>query len=187
MGCGDGLISQRIAAAGIHIVGIDQSETMLALARRQAADEGISAQAEYVLATLPLSDEMSKAYENSADLIISSSVMEYVDNYEKAIRQFHSILKSDGILLLSLPNQLSIYRVFERVLQKLFPLRDSYLQHQRHQFNPARTKSLLISLGFDVIEEEYFSFPWQRFTEKFLHGYRGRWIATMLLFTMRKA
>ena len=186
MGCGDGSISRQVAARGIRIVGFDQSETMLALAKRRAVEEGIGSHTEYFLASLPLSGELTKAYENSAGLIICSSVMEYVDDYEKVLRQFHSLLKPGGVLLLSLPNRLSVYRIFERTLRRLSTRKGSYLQHQRHQFDPDRVRSFLTRLDYDVIDKELFSLPLQRFFGKILHSYRGRWLATMFLVTAQK-
>jgi 2-polyprenyl-3-methyl-5-hydroxy-6-metoxy-1,4-benzoquinol methylase len=186
MGCGDGSISRQVAARGIRIVGFDQSETMLALARHQADKEGIGSRAEYLLASLPLSDELIKAYENSAGLIICSSVMEYVSDYERVLRQFHSLLKPGGILLLSLPNRLSLYRIFERTFRRFLALQDSYLKYQRHQFDPGRVKPLLAAIGYEMDEEEYFSLPLQKFSEKFFRSYRGRRMATMFVVTARK-
>jgi 2-polyprenyl-3-methyl-5-hydroxy-6-metoxy-1,4-benzoquinol methylase len=186
MGCGDGSISRQVAARGIRIVGFDQSETMLSLARHQADQEGVGSRAEYLLASLPLSEELTKAYENSAGLIICSSVMEYISDYEKVLGQFHSLLKPGGILLLSLPNRLSLFRIFERALRPFLALQDSYLQFQRHQFDPGHVKPLLAAFGYKIDEEEYFSLPLQKFSENVFRNYRGRRIATMFLVTAQK-
>jgi 2-polyprenyl-6-hydroxyphenyl methylase/3-demethylubiquinone-9 3-methyltransferase len=186
MGCGDGSISRHIAGKGIRIVGFDQSEAMLALARRRAAEEGVESHTEYVLASLPLPEQLVRAYEYSSGLIICSSVMEYVEHYETVLRQFHSMLRPGGVLLLSLPNRHSVYRIVERTMRRFVALQDSYLQHQRHQFDPGRVKSLLAALGYSVVEEEYFSLPLQRFSGKFFRSYRGRWIATMFLIAAKK-
>lgn len=186
MGCGDGSISRQIAARGIRTIGFDQSKTMLELARSRAVEEGVGSRAEYVLASLPLPEELSKAYENSAGLIICSSVMEYVDDYETALRQFHSLLMPGGVLLLSLPNRLSIYRLFERTFRRFLASQDSYLRHQRHQFDPGFVKPLLAEFGYRIIEEKYFSLPLQKFSEKIFRSYRGRRMATMFLVTAEK-
>ena len=186
MGCGDGLISRQVASRGIHIVGFDQSETMLGLAKRRAVEEGVGSRAKYVLASLPLSEELSKSYKHSAGLIICSSVMEYVEDYETVLRQFHSLLKPGGILLLSLPNRLSAYRIVERTLRPFLTSEDSYLRHQRHQFDPGRMQLLLGSFGYRVVEKKYFSLPLQRFSGKFFGRYRGRRVATMFLMTAQK-
>ena len=186
MGCGDGSISRQVAARGIRTIGFDQSTTMLELARCRAIEAGVGSGAEFVLASLPLSETIAKTYENSAGLIICSSVMEYVDDYETVLRQFHSLLKPGGVLLLSLPNRLSVYRMFERTLRRFLAPQDSYLRHQRHQFDPGLVKPLLAVCGYRVIEEEYFSLPLQRFSEKLFNNYRGRWMATMFLVTAQK-
>ena len=186
MGCGDGSISRPVAKRGLRIVGFDQSEAMIALARRRAVEEGVESETEYVFAPLPLSEELIAAYKNSAGLIICSSVMEYIDDYERVLRQFHSLLKPGGMLLLSLPNRLSLYRIFERTRRRFLASQDSYLQHQRHQFNPNRMKPLLAAFGYRVFEEKYFSLPLQRFSGKLFGAYRGRWMATMFLVAAQK-
>ena len=186
MGCGDGSISRQISARGIRVVGFDQSETMLALANRRAGEEGVGSRSEYVLASLPLSKELIKTYENSAGLIICSSVLEYVDDYETVLRQFHFLLKPGGILLLSLPNRHSVYRIFERTLRPFITSPDSYLHHQRHQFDPGGMKPVLASFGYSVVEEKYFSLPLQRFSGILFGRYRGRRVAAMFLITAQK-
>src|SRR5262245_6875082 len=175
MGCGDGSISRYAARLGLRVIGFDQSEAMLALARRRAVEEGVTSHTEYVPASLPFSEQLVKSYENSAGLIICSSVMEYIDDYEAVMCQFHRMLRNGGILLLSLPNRLSMQRIVERTIRRFVASRDSYLQHQRHQFDPNHVRRLLTELGYTAIEEEYYSLPLQKFSQSLFHSYRGRW------------
>jgi 2-polyprenyl-3-methyl-5-hydroxy-6-metoxy-1,4-benzoquinol methylase len=186
MGCGDGLISRQVAARGIRTVGFDQSDAMLALATRRAVEEGVGSHTEYVQASLPFTEELSKRYENSAGIIICSSVMEYVDDYEAVLRQFHCMLQSGGILLLSLPNRLSIHRIFERTVARFLAPRDSYLRHQRHQFDASHVRRLLDTRGYTMVAEEYYSLPLQKLSQNLFRSYRSRWLATMFLVTAQK-
>lgn len=186
MGCGDGSICRQVAVRGIRTIGFDQSETMLVLARRRAAEYGVVPQTEYVRASIPLEKELAGIYRDAAGLMICSSVLEYVSDYEEALRQFYSLLEPGGILLLSLPNRLSTYRIFERTLRRHIVRRDSYLRHQRHQFDSHEVRSLMTAIGFRTIDVEFFSLPLQSVTEKIVGSYRGRWLATMFLVTAQK-
>jgi 2-polyprenyl-6-hydroxyphenyl methylase/3-demethylubiquinone-9 3-methyltransferase len=186
MGCGDGSIGRQVAIRGIRTIGFDQSETMLALARQRAAESDIASQTEYVRASLPLAKELAESYRDAAGLIICSSVLEYVSDYEEALRQFYSLLKPGGVLLLSLPNRLSLYRVLERTLLRHLASEDSYLRHQRHQFDSQKISKLVALIGFRKIGVEFFALPLQAVTEKIVGAHRGRRLATMFMVTARK-
>lgn len=186
MGCGDGLISREVAIKGIRTVGFDQSENMLALATQRAAEAGVGPQTEYLRATLPLSKEFTQRYRDTAGLIICSSVLEYVPDYEQALRQFYSFLKPRGIIILSLPNRHSVYRIFERTLRRLLVRRDSYLSHQQHQFDSYQISALMNAVGLKIMGEEYFALPLQRVTGRIVGSYRGHRLATMFMVTAQK-
>lgn len=179
-------MSVPIAAKGIRVVGFDQSEAMLALAKERAVKEGVGLQTEYVLASLPLPTALTKTYENAAGMVLCSSVMEYVDDYETVLRQFHAVLKPGGILLLSVPNRRCIFRILERMLRRLPGLQKSYLPHQRHHFDPNQLEALLDGFGYKAVEKEYFALPAQRFSERIFPGFRSQWTAWMVLITAQK-
>jgi 2-polyprenyl-3-methyl-5-hydroxy-6-metoxy-1,4-benzoquinol methylase len=150
LGCGDGTLSRSVAAKGIQTVGIDQSDKMLSLARRRAGEAGVGQWGTYLHASLPLPVELETRYTGKAGLILCSSVLEYVMDYEKVLAQFFHLLKPGGRLILSVPNRSSVYRVMQRICRFLLPLRSSYLRHQRHQFNASDLEVLLEHLGYRI-------------------------------------
>jgi 2-polyprenyl-6-hydroxyphenyl methylase/3-demethylubiquinone-9 3-methyltransferase len=186
VGCGDGSLSRSIVARGYRTVGIDQSTSMLSLARRRARSEGIADNAEYVEGTVPLSPEVVDRFRGKAGLILCSSVLEYVDDYNGVLQQFNAMLCCGGRMIVSVPNRESMYRGVERLIRRVLPTRDSYLRHQRHQFRAGAFKAQLTEMSHGVVHEEYFALPLHGFTEHLLGGYRGRRLATLYVVVTEK-
>ncbi|HTN42237.1 MAG TPA: methyltransferase domain-containing protein [Nitrospiria bacterium] len=184
MGCGDGSLSRPVVALGYQTIGIDQSENMLALARRQC--EGNGPVPSYIQASLPLPQDLLEKYRDTAGLILCSSLLEYLDDYERALMQFHGILRKGGRLILSVPNKDALYRMGERVLRFVLTSRNSYLKYQRHQFRPASLRSTMGRLGYTLVHEQYFALPIQRYSSKLFGNFRGRRLATLYLLVVEK-
>ncbi|TKB73750.1 MAG: class I SAM-dependent methyltransferase [Nitrospira sp.] len=186
LGCGDGTLSRSVAAKGFQTVGIDQSDKMLSLARRRADEAGVGQWGTYLHASLPLPVELETCYKGKAGLILCSSVLEYVMDYEQVLAQFFRLLKPGGRLILSVPNRSSVYRIMQRICRLLLPLRSSYLRHQRHQFNASDLEVLLEHLGYRISRRTFFALPLQRVSEKAFGRYRGQLLATMVLVVAEK-
>jgi SAM-dependent methyltransferase len=84
LGCGDGQLTQRIAATGARVVGVDASPEMVAAARQRriAAQE---ANAE----TLPLADA-------TFDAVFSNAVLHWVRDQDAMMAEVHRVLKPGG-------------------------------------------------------------------------------------------
>ena len=183
-GCGEGTLGRIVAARGVPTLGIDQSEAMLALAvrRAQAANLG---NARFERETVPLSGEFLSRHREAFGLIVCSSVLEYVADWQRALQQFGAMLRIGGELILSVPNRRSIYRLGER-LWRPFVRESSYLRYQQHQFDPNALCDHLRTLGFDIVHAEYFALPWQHFTARLCGAQRSSRLATLYLVRARK-
>jgi trans-aconitate methyltransferase len=84
LGCGDGQLTERLAAAGAAMSGVDASAQMVAAARKRgvAADE---ANAE----ALPYADA-------EFDAVFSNAVLHWVRDQEAMMRQVHRVLRPGG-------------------------------------------------------------------------------------------
>jgi SAM-dependent methyltransferase len=84
LGCGDGQLTQRIAASGADVVGVDASAEMVAAARSRGitADE---ARAE----ALPYADR-------SFDAVFSNAALHWVRNQDAMMAEVHRVLKPGG-------------------------------------------------------------------------------------------
>ena len=186
IGCGDGSLSRPIAARGHPTVGIDQSTSMLSLATQRAQADGMLENVEYIEGTMPFSNGVVDRFRGRAGLILCSSVLEYVEDYAAALRQFDAMLASGGRIIVSVPNRQSVYRGFERLIRWLLPSRDSYLRYQRHQFRADMFKAQLVELGLNIVHEEYFALPLQTITARVFGRYRGKRLATLYLVVAEK-
>ena len=73
-------------------------------------------------------EDLSFLDNQSFDLIISSSVFEYLDDIESSLHSVSQLLKPEGLLMISFPNKKSVFRVIER-LSYFFLRRPAYLKH----------------------------------------------------------
>jgi SAM-dependent methyltransferase len=84
LGCGDGQLTQRIAATGASVVGVDASPEMLAAARSRGIDarEG---RAE----SLPFADQ-------SFDAVFSNAALHWVRGQDEMMAEVRRVLKAGG-------------------------------------------------------------------------------------------
>jgi len=84
LGCGDGQLTQRIAASGAHVVGADASAEMVAAARSRGID-AVQALAEL----LPCPDAQF-------DAVFSNAALHWVQDQDAMMMQVHRVLKPGG-------------------------------------------------------------------------------------------
>ena len=87
LGCGDGQLTQRIAASGAMVIGIDASPEMVAAARARgiAADKGPAEK-------LPYPDHTFEA-------VFSNAALHWVRGQDEMMREVHRVLRPAGVLL----------------------------------------------------------------------------------------
>ena len=149
-GCGSGIFSIYLAKKGNTVTGIDGSEKMIELCNHRILENEV--QVTFRQAFLPFEniDNYGKQ-----DVILCSSVLEYIFDYEIVIQQFKHLLNSKGLLIISMPNQNSWYRKVEKYIFKLIGRPPSY-QYIRHiEKEKAFTKRLSM-FGFTLLEVNYY-------------------------------
>lgn len=98
IGCGTGLFTAEIAVTGHHITAIDISPELISKAReRVTADNVVFALENAYETTLP---------EGSFDAIVGSSCLHHLE-LNKALREFHRLLKPGGSIMFTEPNMLN--------------------------------------------------------------------------------
>jgi 2-polyprenyl-3-methyl-5-hydroxy-6-metoxy-1,4-benzoquinol methylase len=94
VGCGFGDFVRKLAAQGVaHVLGIDISESMLAEAKNLTDDERIEYRRMAVEHLEPESQQV--------DLVVSSLVLHYVQDYRAAVLKIAATLKMGGLLVFS--------------------------------------------------------------------------------------
>lgn len=113
-GCGIGTDGARLAEVGASYTGLDASAPALALARQRFALDGLAG--EFVLGsvtTLPFADA-------SFDLVFSHGVIHHIADTDKAVSEFHRVLKPGGRVLVMVYNRRSFnYYVTIMFLRRL--------------------------------------------------------------------
>jgi ubiquinone/menaquinone biosynthesis C-methylase UbiE len=151
-GCGTGTITRKIVDYGCSVVGVDASPAMIELAASLSHKDKnanlMSFQLIDTIAELPFED-------NYFDGVICSSVLEYLDEPVKAIRELNRVLKPNGVCLLSVPNKTSWLRraqsgcfsVTKYLKLKPYP---TYLTYLQHQFYKQEILTIIEKNGFTV-------------------------------------
>jgi SAM-dependent methyltransferase len=96
LGCGGGQGAIALAKQGATVIGVDASAEQLAHARRLAELEG----AKVELRHGDLAD-LAFVQSDSVDLVLSASVLEYVEDIGRVFRQCHRVLKVGAPLVFS--------------------------------------------------------------------------------------
>ena len=149
LGCGSGIFSNYLANKGCTVTGIDGSAAMITLCNQQKR----SANVQYVVASLPLPN---LAHYAPQDIILMSSFLEYIDDSQGMLEQAKDLLKPSGLLIVSIPNPMSLYRKLERMLFWLTG-RPLYFAYSQHTISEMLFKRCLATLGFEALETIYFS------------------------------
>jgi SAM-dependent methyltransferase len=90
-GCGIGTDGAQFARYGARYTGLDQSDLALNLARRGFEVRGLSGRfVQGSVAELPFEDE-------SFDLVYSFGVIHHSPDTERAVREFHRVLRPNGV------------------------------------------------------------------------------------------
>jgi trans-aconitate methyltransferase len=84
LGCGDGQLSQRIAATGAHVLGVDASANMVEAAR----ERGIEAE--------QANAELLPFHDGIFDAVFSNAALHWVRNQDEMMAQVHRVLRSGG-------------------------------------------------------------------------------------------
>ncbi len=96
VGCGNGVISRSLGAAGYHVKGVDISEK--AIERAQALNKWPNVRFEVKSAEQLVADG------NRFHAIICSEVLEHLHHPEQLLKVLHEILHDNGVLIVTVPN-----------------------------------------------------------------------------------
>jgi predicted TPR repeat methyltransferase len=154
LGCGPGVMALELSKLGFDTIGVDSSAAMIDLASKAAAKSSlIHRRCTFTQADLGV---FLETLECQADLIVSSSVFEYLENPVRIIELVAAHLRPAGLFAVSVPNRRSFYRWVEPLLMLRKP---KAVRYRRHWQNSARAKRLMraaATFGLKPIEVSYF-------------------------------
>ncbi|MBX7151371.1 methyltransferase domain-containing protein [bacterium] len=182
LGCGSGMISFYFAQSDARVTGIDVSEDMIGEARLLFSQNNMNA-------TFAVGDATALNFPDATfDLITCISVLEWIENDEKALREISRVLKKDGILILSVPNKSSLLRWFEKLsaimrkslLRLSKTIKPSYLEYQHHQYRSTEIQLQLQKFGLSTLTSLYYAGPFEN--SKFIQSWMSHSCLGMMYF-----
>jgi ubiquinone/menaquinone biosynthesis C-methylase UbiE len=187
-GCGPGYLLEALARRGFQVSGMDGSDRML-----QSAEVRLRAAQPSFPFTLKQGDIERLPFEDAQfDLVLSTGVIEYLEDDATVLREMHRVLRPGGHLILPVTNVWSPVNAFDAIIE--FLKRQSWF---RRPFNfvwerlghgallprnfrvrkhrPASFRRSLSKAGFTLKEDLYFHFlPCPRPFERLLPDLSNR-------------
>lgn len=119
---------------------------------------------------------------NYFDGLLCSSVLEYVDDPEYCLNEFHRIVKPEGSIVLTVPNRQCWLRKLQKLSFRLTRIfgspRPVYLQYSKNHFDVKSFTSLLSKSGFEVQEVVFIG--------NRPKSINGRWTGALMLAVAKK-
>ena len=149
-GCGSGIFSIYLALKKCIVLGVDGSEKMIELCKKYSQLKHL----DILFLQLILPFENVDVFAEQ-DVILCSSVLEYITDYEIVIQQFKELLNPEGILIISMPNKDSWYRKIEKYIFK-FTGKPANYQFIQHILTENDFSKRLSNYGFELQELNYY-------------------------------
>jgi 2-polyprenyl-6-hydroxyphenyl methylase/3-demethylubiquinone-9 3-methyltransferase len=100
VGCGGGILSEGLARMGAHVLGIDLSEELIAIASRHGLESGVKADYRKV-SVEALADEQAATF----DVVTCMEMLEHVPDPVSVVRACAKLVKPGGKLFFSTLNR----------------------------------------------------------------------------------
>ncbi len=149
-GCGSGRLDPPLLATGCRVVGVDGSPALLNLARKRASRTAGDS-VDWMCADLATLDHRDLG---RFDLIVASSVLEYLAEPEVVLGRLAAMLERDGRLAFSLPNRSSLYRALESGLFRCFG-RPRYRRYVQSLPSGRTVRGWLSRVGLEIDEAHW--------------------------------
>lgn len=123
---GSGYGSACLGGAAKQVYGVDINDAAIAYAQKNYAEKHVSfIKGDGV--NIPLKD-------NSVDMVVSFETIEHIEDYKTFMREIRRVLKDDGMLILSTPNDVEFpesnhYHIYEFERKELETLVKKYFKH----------------------------------------------------------
>src|SRR5690606_30547513 len=104
--CGPGKYAEILIAKGAIVKGFDLSPKMVELAINRNNNKG-----EFFVHDL--SANFSMIEDNSCDIVLCALALHYIEDWTCTIKEFHRVLKNEGILVISIEHPFFEYNFFK--------------------------------------------------------------------------
>lgn len=151
-GCGSGVLSGLASRQAHSVLGFDASPKMLELAQARKQRDRLE-NTTFRIATF---EDPTILQGRSFELILCSSVLEYLEDCWRAFDWLVATLKPNGVIVFSMPNGASLYRKVEKLAYRVTG-RPMYYGHVRNVPKVDEVRANLHTRGFDVLSIHYYA------------------------------
>ncbi|MBI3029533.1 MAG: class I SAM-dependent methyltransferase [Candidatus Rokubacteria bacterium] len=152
VGCGVGMFSFAAAKFNKMVVGIDASPEMIEFCKQKQAELKVL----NVRFGCNRLEDLPGAGLAKADLLLCSSVLDYVDDLPHCLNVVVNLLNKGGHLIVSLPNKSAIYRKVEQLTFRLTG-RPSYFAHIKNVATLGELTRQLAPRGAALVEAHFYA------------------------------
>jgi len=155
LGCGTGTFSFFALDLNSYIIGVDGSAEMIDICnkKKNTFDSFKRNNLKFIKCDI---SNIGFEIDRIADLVIASSVLEYMDDLEFVLSKVRTSLNKNGVIIFSLPNYPSFHRVFERLSFKIFG-HPFYYKYVKQSIPLDRAIILTERCGYEILETKYFT------------------------------
>lgn len=152
IGCGAGTFSFVAAKRAANVIAIDGSQKMIEIANSDKQLQKL----DNVYFNVDLIERLSNYERGSFEVIMLSSVLEYIPDYTETLKTCCDILADGGHIILSMPNKSSIYRYIERLSFYLFRI-PSYYRNVSNVVTEEKLSDEMERAGFTITNVTYYA------------------------------
>jgi len=183
LGCGPGVLSIELSRNGCEVVGIDQSTEMIGIANRLKAENSCLQENHCMFICDDAYNYLCREKEKY-DVIVISSVLEYMKYPENIIDKVSCIINENGFVLVSVPNCRSVFRWIEPMVQYILPNNMKYIEQWGNKYSSGAYEDLFYKNGFSLINGIYLGMP--NMFYKVLKNTNKNYVGTMKLLIFKK-
>ena len=172
LGCGPGSLSTAFARIGFTVHAVDAAPAMIEIAQQRLTDEPEEVRRRCTFHHADVGGFL-RGPDLQADLVVCSSLFEYLDDPIGILELIVSRMRPTAVLAVSLPNQRSLWRRLEPLLERR---KDARATYRRYWLNVLHTSELIRAaqgLGLEPVLVRHFGIV-QNF------GVRGRRLRALL-------
>jgi ubiquinone/menaquinone biosynthesis C-methylase UbiE len=107
LGCGPAMMEEALLERGLEVWGIDASERMIQYAKERIGRHPQARRCHLAVG----SAERLPCADGFYDAILSMGMLEYLPDYEPALREMHRALRNGGIAVLTVPSRVCVYHL----------------------------------------------------------------------------
>lgn len=115
LGCGDAVVDCLLALMGAKVVALDYADNFLGSARRYARLYGVDDKIRFIKADIKKLPLKAKSFE----VVWNGGVIEHFRNPDKILKDMASLIKSQGLVIVNVPNFWTLHTFLYRPLLRL--------------------------------------------------------------------